>query len=158
MSVYTVQAPLGPSGAIELEKAVFLREGFSFGAFCFGFFWLLAQRLWLVALAWLALAGLFGWLAFTHLSFGSTVLVGLAFRLLLGLEAHALLRDRLQRRGYQLVGVVAARNHERAERQFFFRAMGSQAPAPPPAEASSAPMPAHHSGVLGLFPEPETPR
>lgn len=158
MSVYTVQAPLGPLGEIDYQRAVFLREGFSFGAFIFGFLWILWQRLWLVALLWLAAYGLLIWLGLTHLSPGSVVLLFLVLRLFLGLEGRALIRQKLAGRHYQLVGVVSATGLEMAERLFFARLppnvvdFGQQTPPPPP------PVPPQAPDVLGLFPQPEVRR
>ncbi len=71
MSIYTVQAPIGSLGKPDFERAVFLREGFSWGAFFFSFLWLLWQRLWLVAVVWLVAESVLTWLFSKGLSFGS---------------------------------------------------------------------------------------
>jgi hypothetical protein len=160
MSVYTVQAPIGALGEAELEKSVFLREGFSWGAFWFSFIWLIWQRLWLVAVLWLFAEGFLSWLARAYISPASFLLIALALRIFLGLEANALLRRKLARRRYRLLGVVAATGLEAAERQFFSRQLAPQAgPATVPATIDAAPpMPQHRADILGVFPEPEAQR
>lgn len=163
MSLYTVQAPVGLLGKPEFERAVFLRDGFSWGAFFLGAIWLLWQRLWLVAALWLAAEALLAWIALPHLSFGSFFLIALTMRILLGLEGNSLLRRRLARRRYRLVDVVNAAALEPAERLFFSHLAkpteaasatkdASLPPPPPP------PVPTQTADVLGLFPEPETKR
>ena len=127
MSVYTVQAPTDSLGEPDLERAVLLREGFSWPAFFFGLLWLLWQRLWGTALLWLVAFSLLAWLALWHFGFGRIFLIGLALRILLGLEANALVRRKLARRRYRLIEVVTAAAPETAERLFFSRVAPSQA-------------------------------
>ncbi|MGB8278198.1 MAG: DUF2628 domain-containing protein [Methylovirgula sp.] len=159
MSVYTVQAPMGSLGEPELERAVFLREGFSWGAFFFGFLWLLWQRLWGIAALWLVAFSLLAWLAAWHFTFGSFFLIGLALRILLGLEANALLRRKLARRRYQLIEVVTAPAPEAAEQLFFSRVAQSQAELGPlPKDGPPPPLPSQNAEVLGVFPQPEDRR
>jgi hypothetical protein len=158
MSVYTVQAPTNSLGEPEIEKSVFLREGFSWGAFVFGLLWLLMQRLWGCAALWLAIIGLLAGLTLSYLSPGSFLLIALALRIFLGLEANALLRRKLSRRRYQLVGVVTATTLENAERTFYSHAAQPK-PAPEPlSKDMPPPMPHPPTQVLGVFPEPETGR
>lgn len=161
MSLYTVQAPVSLLGKPEFERAIFLRDGFSWGAFFLGAVWLVWQGLWLMAVFWLAAEALIVWLALTYLSFPSFFFIGLFLRILLGLEGNALLRRRLARRHYRLVDVVNAGAMEPAERLFFSRLAApieaapmtkDAAPPPPP------PVPTQNGDVLGVFPEPETKR
>src|SRR3712207_2763918 len=49
-------ARLDREGRPSRRPPVLVREGFSWGAFLFGPFWLLANRLWLAALLWLVAA------------------------------------------------------------------------------------------------------
>jgi hypothetical protein len=163
MAVYTVQAPTGSttepfSHEPDLERAVFLREGFSWGAFVFGVFWLLWNRLWLAALIWVIVIATLGWLAFTYLAVASIVLITLTVHLWLGLEGREIIRQTLAQRHYRLVGVVTATSLELAERLFFSRAVDFPPVAPsaqvPPPPSSGRP----HGDVLGLFPEPELRR
>jgi hypothetical protein len=159
MSVYTVQTPTDSLGEPALAKAVFLREGFSWPAFFFGLLFVLWHRLWAVAALWLAGLILLAWLATSHLSFANVLLIDLALRILLGLEGNALRRRKLTRRRYQLAGIVSAATLESAERLFFARV--TQAPterASASHDVQPPPMPHQTTGVLGVFPEPETGR
>ncbi len=55
MTLYTVHLPPDAVSAEEVaERSVFVKEGFAFFGFAFTGFWLLAQRLWLEAIAYLA--------------------------------------------------------------------------------------------------------
>lgn len=154
MSVYTVQAPIDSLGEPEFERAVFLREGFSWPAFFFGVLWLVWKGLWLTTAIWLAACAGLAWLAMWHLTLGATVLIALALHLLLGLEANALLRRKLAGRRYQLMDVVAAEAREAAERLFFTRISQSQSRAGA-APKDVPPMPSRDTDVLGVFPQPE---
>lgn len=88
---------------------VLLREGFSFWAAVFGPFWLLAQRAWLPGLGVLALNAL---LLLTPEAVRP--LLSAALAILTGLLGRDLLRWSLDRRGYALQHVVAARTDEGA--------------------------------------------
>lgn len=159
MSVYTVQAPPNLLGGTELEKSAFLREGFSWPAFFFAFFWLLWKQLWGSAALWLVVCAGLTWLSFLGLSLGSFLLIALALHILLGLEANGLLRRAHARRDYRLVGVVTADSLEVAERTFFSRAMLERGEARSTSNNAPPPLPprsSHNGEVLGLFPEPET--
>jgi hypothetical protein len=157
MSVYTVQAPLGPIGEIDYPKAVFLREGFSWGAFFFGGLWLLWRRLWIAAVLWLLVWGGLLWLAAPHLSDGSLFFTLLTLQFLLGLEGRALIRHKLANQHYQFLDVVSAKGLETAERLFYARVpavaaeLGRQTPPGPH-------VPPQNPDVLGLFPQPELRR
>src|SRR6201995_412269 len=55
MPVYTVHAPAAPdSSLIAADRFAFVRDGFHFWAMVFGPLWLLAHRLWLALLGWIA--------------------------------------------------------------------------------------------------------
>jgi hypothetical protein len=157
MSVYTVQAPLGPIGEIDYPKAVFLREGFSWGAFFFGAFWLLWRQLWVAAIIWIVVWGLLLEFAAPHLSDGSFFLILLTLQFLLGLEGRALIRHKLASQHYQFLDVVSAKEQETAERLFYARApavaveLGRQTP-------PTSHVPPQNPEVLGLFPQPELRR
>ena len=123
MSVYTVQAPASLLGEPAFERAAFLREGFSWAAFFFAFFWLIWHRLWATAALWFVVCSALAWLSFSSLSFGVFPLITLALHILLGLEANGLRRCKYARQDYRLVGVVTANSLESAERTFFARAV-----------------------------------
>nr|WP_283949613.1 DUF2628 domain-containing protein [Limobrevibacterium gyesilva] len=86
-----------------------VREGFSWGALVFGPFWLLAHRAWipgvLVLCAEIALAFTPG---------PSRLVLSLALAWLLGLCGRDLVRWSLERRGFLLAHVVAARDEDTA--------------------------------------------
>lgn len=117
MAVYTVHSPVGGADA-----AVFVREHFSWPAFVFGPFWLAWRRLWLGLALWFGAAALVGlgfWLA--RPSAEAALLVVALGQVFLGLEAPALTRDRLTRRGFGLVDVVVGERREDVETLFYRR-------------------------------------
>ena len=87
---------------------VLLREGFSWGAFFFGPFWLLAHRAWIpgaVALLVFALAGGVR---------GAAVPLWGVLAVAAGVFGRDLVRWSWEQRGYHLAHVLAARNGEAA--------------------------------------------
>ena len=111
MRVWTVHVPPAAdrAGRPSRRPPVMVREGFSWGAFLFGPFWLLAHRLWLPALLWFVAAAAAVLLA----SIGGALALP-ALQFLLGCHARDLRRRALARRGYALAHVVAERDEERA--------------------------------------------
>ena len=111
MRVWTVHLPpkLDRDGRPSRRVPVLVSEGFSWGAFLFGPFWLLANRLWLPALLWFVAAAAALLLASVG---GALALPALQF--LLGCHARDLRRRALARRGYAQAHVVAERDEERA--------------------------------------------
>ncbi len=98
MRVWTVHARAdGP------EPVRLVREGFAWGACLLGPLWLLGQRLWFGALAWVAAAVLIALLPDRAVV---PLLLGLC--LLTGAHGLDLLRHKLARRGFATFGVVAA--------------------------------------------------
>jgi len=89
---------------------VLLLEGWSWGAAVFGPFWLLAHRAWIPALLFAASALLVALLA----SPGLNLVIALGLGVLSGLLGWDAVRWSLERRGYVLAHVVAARDHESA--------------------------------------------
>jgi uncharacterized protein DUF2628 len=89
---------------------VLVAEGFSWGAAIFGPIWLLAHRAWVPAALALAVAVLIGVFAPP----AAAAAFGLAFVWLLGLFGRDLVGWSLERRGYRLAHVVAARDAEAA--------------------------------------------
>ena len=129
--IYTVHVRAWSAAAD--REAVFLREGFSWGAFFFSVVWALWHRLWFWALivlgisAVLTLAG-----DFIGIDPVTDSAVALAFALLIGWHANDWRRRALEKRGYVTAGVVAAPNLVEAERRFFAK---MTAPAVTPAKA-----------------------
>ena len=92
------------------SEPVLVREGFSWGALIFGWLWLLLHRAWIPALLLLALG--------IAIAAGTTdgvraILFG-TIAVLQGLFGNDLRRWSLERRGYRLEHVVAARDAESA--------------------------------------------
>lgn len=155
MATYSVFEPPSRRGGRKLEHAIFVRDGFSWGAFLLGPLWLLWRRLWLVligvVIALTAIEIGMQWLAVPA---GARAVVASLIALLLGLEGASLRRWTLARRGWHDRGIVIADDREAAERRFFDAwARGHSAVETRPAPAAMRPVGAV-SEVVGLFPEP----
>jgi hypothetical protein len=104
------------------HDAIFLREGFCWGAFLFSVVWALWHRMWFVALG---LAALFVGLALLDfvLVFEPAVIVALnlASALWVGMEAADWRRGALTRAGYVETDIVYAPSLDQAEHRFFER-------------------------------------
>jgi len=119
---YTVHEPPAPEAdridrGTELE---FVKDGFSWlTAICppVGF---LANGLWLIAVAYLALAGTLGWVL-TSLKVDPqwAGLLFLMINIYLGFEVSTLKRWMLEQTGWQTLGVVNGKSIEECERRFF---------------------------------------
>lgn len=117
MRIYTVHMR---SGALEPERDLKLvKEGFSWPAFVFSFFWALWHRLWWEALALFAFTTGVN-LAVAGAGFGETAAgaVSLAVAIAVGLLANDLHRKALRRKGFVETEVVAAPNRETALGRF----------------------------------------
>jgi hypothetical protein len=155
MNTYTLHVPADarPGDPRALDHAVLVRDGFTWGAFLFTFFWFFVHRLWLAGLMVLvAVVGLAALLATLGVRPGAAFAAELLLSLLIGLEAGALRRWTYRRRK-PAVDVVSAGSLEEAETKSFARwvareASGPLASPPPPATSYRAPEP-----VIGLFPE-----
>jgi hypothetical protein len=160
MPAYTVFEPPRRDGDVtHTDRFVFVRDGFSWGAFLLGPIWMLWRGLWLVLLSYVVLmAALEGALRQLGVPLDGRMAAFLLIALLLGLEGASLRRRTLRRRGWREVGIVVADDLEAAERRFFELWVAGRPPAPPrpvPAPASSArPEHARASDIIGLFPEP----
>jgi hypothetical protein len=119
LAIFTIHSRGPEPDAI--RDALFLRDGVSFGAFWLGPFWLLRHGLYAACAAWIAAIVILAIAASTILSPGASLTVFLAIQALLGLEADHLLQQRLSRKGYRLVDIVAAKNLDEAEVGFFRR-------------------------------------
>ena len=91
------------------DPPLLVREGWSWGAFFFGPFWLLAHRAWIAAVLWAVL-----WCVLFVLPSGWRVIMGIALAWLAGLVGRDLVRWSLTRRGYVLAHVVAAPDRDAA--------------------------------------------
>jgi hypothetical protein len=153
MAIYTVHCPAGEADAATLERARFVRLGFSWAALLFGPIWLLAQRLWRPLGVFILAAALAGFAATQGvLGGGGLFWLYILYALYLGFEGRAYLAAALERRGRPLTDIVCAADISSAERGFFARglAQGAQRPVSPPTRPPHSPPPPQ---VLGLFPE-----
>src|SRR5262249_45145206 len=121
MSVYTVhEPPQRFDGAPDVERFVFVRDGFSFWAFLFAPLWMLLHRMWLGLFGYIVVLG---WLETMVRMFGGSAAIGgfisFLMSVLVGLEAGTLRRFTLGRRGWKNVGIVSGDDVEDAERRFF---------------------------------------
>lgn len=134
------------------EKAVFIRDGFSFPAFVFGGFWLAYKRLWLALCAFLivlaALTGFGYWLGLDPMAVSG---LGMLLNLYVGVEGYDIQRRMLERNNKPAVAVVTARKLEDAEAKFF---ASLPLQSVPPSGAGVLPALPQTNEVIGMFPMP----
>lgn len=137
MRLYSVFADPSADSAMALERAVFIRHGFSWPAFFLFPLWSLYHRLWGPLLLWLAVSAAASGLAAAisapwHWGF----LASLAIAVIFAFEAAGLRRAKLHRR-YAEIGQVWGDSLTDCETRFFTRYLAEPDPAPP--AASEAP-------------------
>ncbi|GHD17279.1 DUF2628 domain-containing protein [Tianweitania populi] len=119
MAVFVVLEPDVSDLSQAQDRAVLVRDGFSFWAFLLPVVWLLFHWLWIEALAALALMVAAGALA---TQFGGHPLLGLSLSLLtqlyFGLEARNLRINAMRRCGWRVWGPVEAVNSREAELRY----------------------------------------
>jgi hypothetical protein len=150
-------APVGQTDHDVLEKAVILKDGFSFPAFLLTGVWLLYKRLWwpfaLFVAVWVAAA----WgLPKLGLPQFAIAWVQVVIGLFLGHEGHALLERKLVNNGWTLEGVIEARDMDAAERRFFELALQDAPLTAPPAAPQRFFAATAGSPIIGLFPQAVT--
>lgn len=159
-------AKTAPGTLAAADKSVFVKDGFSLGAFLVTPVWLLWRKMWLVFLAWLALQVALAVLT-TMLSLDQRAagIVSLLVSLCFALEANALRSWTMRREGWRFAGIASGQSLDEAE-QRHFEGRSIASPNPP---ASGQVLPGHEfpgpwssalgqssgsPGVLGVFPEP----
>ena len=164
MPLYTVFAPPPKPGesAPDPLRFVFVKDGFCWPALFIPELWLLARRMWLVLVLYIAAT-----LALSLIGErvgGPLPWVALALmHLLLALEGNGLRRWKLSALGYAFIGVAEGRRSD-AELRFFSQ---WRPPAPPDEPADSGRVPpaappsqpvldsmAESGTIVGLFPAP----
>jgi hypothetical protein len=119
---FTVHEPPRPP-ADRLDRAeeiVFLKDGFSWGAFLFAPLWLAMRQLWLALIGYVAfLAVVLGALAWFDAPSGWDFWVVFATHLVIGYEAESLRRLSLDREGWTTLGTVSGHSLDECERRFF---------------------------------------
>lgn len=153
MAIFAVHCSTGEAdAAAALERARFVRLGFSLGAFLFGPVWLLARRLWRPLALFVVGAALVGFAAACgFIAPGAVFWLYVAYAFYLGFEGRAFLTAALTRRGLPLADLVCAADLSAAEIGFFSRGV-----APAASRAASAPSRPPHfppPQILGVFPE-----
>ncbi|MEW5421298.1 DUF2628 domain-containing protein [Amorphus sp. 3PC139-8] len=166
MAVYTVLLPPpGKSPDLDqtLERAVFVRDGFSWLALLFPVLWFLFNRLWLLLVLFLIVS--IG-LEFVLSEVGGPFpgIAAVALSVVVGFEANGLKRWALLKRGYRFAGIVSGSKRTDCERRFFAKWLETETSAgrthTPTAQARSAevtwrpaaPRAPGEPGILGLFP------
>jgi len=154
-----------PGDPEALNRAVLVRDGFSWGAFLAPALWLFWHRHWVSGFAALIVTFGFGAaLRAVGVSMGGTILAEILLQLLIGLEGSSIRGWLYARRGRPAVDVVQARSSEEAEVKSFTRWVSDER-GPLPYSAANAgygragmsefrfrrdPEP-----VIGLFPDAE---
>lgn len=163
MPLYAAHAPKGPPTLQGADRVTLVRQGFSWPAFLFGPWWLIAKGLWRALIVWalVAVVLIVGG-AVLRAAPGSIFAAQLLIQLYLGLEAATLRSAALGRSGRPLADMVAAPDEDVALRAVFARWLTgereapspSPAPPPPPLAPRPAGPAALRQPVMGLFPEP----
>lgn len=114
-AIYLKNIPSSP-----LEKAIFVKEGFSLWAAIFGAFWMVYNRMWLCSV--LLIAANVGLVFLEKQGFAgaelSTILqTGLMF--FIGFNANDFYAKSLEMKGYKLFSVVTEKNICAAQQRFF---------------------------------------
>lgn len=165
MRTYTVHEL--PGAPIDGDGIIFVREGFSWGAFIFNWIWALWNRLWLAAVLYLAasiaIAALIPLIGFDEVA---ATIIALGLQFFFAAEANDIRRWTIKTRGYREIGIVTALTEEEAELKFFSTWQGPATPStatrpaapniPMPRPGAVWPRPTNRSEeVLGLFPQAE---
>lgn len=159
MAIWTVfeHEKFGPEKRI--ERAVFVRDGFSFLAFLFAPLWLLAHGMIIVLIGYLALSIGASYAAATLFSAELSYWVSFLISFWFGFEAAGARRWALTRRGWQMMGVVEGRRRSDAERRYYENRLAPDPVADETARPATGSLVLPHAAlpsdaaVLGLFPE-----
>jgi hypothetical protein len=122
VKTYTVHEPPNPP-ANQVERAegmVFVRDGFSWSALFFGPVWLLAKRMWIPLIFYVAVVTIIS-VVFGVIGLGGTFTgwIVAALHVLLALEGSTLQRWSLEQRRWTMIGSVQGRTESDGERRFF---------------------------------------
>jgi hypothetical protein len=117
MASYMILTP--PGARADDDRARFVPDGFSWGAFLFPALWLFAKRMWLFGIAVAVLQILLISLSASAGGVLAALLLHLALALLVALEGPMLIVRRLIARDWTLRSIVPARDLETAEEIYF---------------------------------------
>ncbi|MDX5592060.1 DUF2628 domain-containing protein [Pseudovibrio sp. SPO723] len=156
MATYVVMAP--PEVTAEklteanAQRITFVKDGFSWGALLIPIIWLLYNRMWLAFLGYLVAVAAIQ-IAADSVGGAAPGVFAIGFALLFAIEGSALRVWSLERKNWQTLGIISARNRDEAEVRFFdFWLNDVGAPVnstPSPAHGATAPRFSEHS-VVGL--------
>ena len=120
MHVYSVYFPAEGDRRTRLEKAVLVKDGFSWPALFFSWLFLAFHRMWIVLILYSALMVIAAvTCALLKAPPQITILVLVGISVLLALEASGLRGWSLSRRGYEMQGMITAANLIQAEAKLF---------------------------------------
>lgn len=109
-----------PEASEPTERVELLRDGFAFWAFVLNIFWLLANRMWVLAGAYFGVAVACAMAAeLLHFTEVTNMLIQLFVQLMLGFHAYDLQGWVLKRRGYRFAGIIAADSVTAATRRYY---------------------------------------
>ncbi|MBH0238771.1 DUF2628 domain-containing protein [Methylobrevis albus] len=154
MKLYTVHLPPETPAAKAADKALFIRDGFSWFALVLPFVYVLWHRMWWVLLGVVAAAGAIEVAARAAGPAAGTIL-SIVFALAFATEANGLRRWTLARKGWRYAGTTVGGSLEEAERRFFETGVPAAAtgrPLPAPAQAAPRPGLAARDSIIGLGP------
>ncbi len=155
MNLYAVFLPADGGSGEALERAAFVRQGFSREAFWLTPFWAARKKLWGAFGFWLVWVGFVAALAVAFRLDGAVVaLIYLIGAFGFGLEGDRLEQGRLMRSGFALHSLALGACRGEAEEIFFAGPAKDLPPPPPDSGEEPAPAPASQAGaidLLGLF-------
>lgn len=145
MAIYSIYRRKGDPP----DRAVFVKDGYSWPALVFTVVWALWHRMWIAAAVLLCLFAAVTVLAeWWGLPEDVIAIVNLALGLIIGFEAASIRGWSLRRAGFTATDLVQATNLEEAEFKYYFSAKTASLPdafTPPKLRASD------HGDTLGLF-------
>ncbi|WP_102868143.1 DUF2628 domain-containing protein [Pseudovibrio exalbescens] len=122
MATFIVMAPPEVTADTLTEasarRITFVRDGLSWGALLIPLIWMLYRRMWWVFLAYLVVVTVLQ-LTVGQLPGSMSVPLYLAFAILFALEGNSLRQWSLERKGWQMLGIISADNRAEAEIRFF---------------------------------------
>lgn len=122
MSTYTVHEPpvMKASREERAETLVFVRDGFSWGAFVFGPIYFLVKREWAGLLVFfIAMLAMGGLLELFGTGPTAITVASIVLALIAGFEANEIKRASLALFGWKEIAVISGRSLEECEQRFF---------------------------------------
>jgi hypothetical protein len=157
MALYSVYLP--SSGQMTTQeimgRAIFIKDRFSWGAFLIPPLWLGYKRIWRWLLVYALLEGLLiAGATNIALNPALTGIISLLIAFFIGICGREWWGAALERRGFELAGIVQGETPEDAERRFYdhYRSARPRNLVVQPFSASSS-QSTREPGVIGLFPD-----